>query len=165
MSVLEIKNLHVSVEGKEILKGVSFKIKSGEVVGLLGPNGNGKSTLFAAIMGNPKYKVLEGEVLLDGVNLLNLSVDERIKCEKLGLLVKSTNETFLFSLYPLPKWSDWKTAKARSGNQMPTQKQWLIIKQNRSKTQNALDAFGGGKIDNRRYWNSGDTPTWTTFFL
>lgn len=94
----------------------------------------------------------------------NLSVDERIKCEKLGLLVKSTNETFLFSLYPLPKWSDWKTAKARSGNQMPTQKQWLIIKQNRSKTQNALDAFGGGKIDNRRYWNSGDTPTWTTFF-
>lgn len=94
----------------------------------------------------------------------NLSVDERIKCEKLGLLVKSTNETFLFSLYPLPKWSDWKTAKARSGNQMPTQKQWLIIKQNRSKTQNALDAFGGGKIDNRRYWNSGDSPTWTTFF-
>ena len=79
MSVLEIKNLHVSVEGKEILKGVSFKIKSGEVVGLLGPNGNGKSTLFAAIMGNPKYKVLEGEVLLDGVNLLNLSVDERSK--------------------------------------------------------------------------------------
>ena len=60
MSVLEIKNLHVSVEGKEILKGVSFKMKSGEVVGLLGPNGNGKSTLFAAIMGNPKYKVLEG---------------------------------------------------------------------------------------------------------
>lgn len=94
----------------------------------------------------------------------NLSVDERIKCEKLGLLVKSTNETFLFSLYPLPKWSDWKTARARSGNQMPTQKQWLIIKQNRSKTQNALDAFGGGNIDNRRYWNSGDTPTWTTFF-
>ncbi len=79
MSVLEIKNLHVSVEGKEILKGVSFKIQSGEVVGLLGPNGNGKSTLFAAIMGNPKYKILAGEVLLDGVNILELSVDERSK--------------------------------------------------------------------------------------
>ncbi len=79
MSVLKIKNLHVSVENKEILKGVNLTINSGEIVGLLGPNGNGKSTLFAAIMGNPKYVVTEGEILLDDKDILSLSVDERSK--------------------------------------------------------------------------------------
>lgn len=79
MSKLEIKNLYVTVENKEILKGVNLTLNSGEIVGLLGPNGNGKSTLFAAIMGNPKYIVTEGEVLLDGENILKLSVDERSK--------------------------------------------------------------------------------------
>ncbi len=79
MSKLVIKNLHVSVENKEILKGVDLTINSGEIVGLLGPNGNGKSTLFAAIMGNPKYVVTEGEIYLDDKDILKMSVDERSK--------------------------------------------------------------------------------------
>ncbi len=77
MATLEMKNLHVSVEGKEILKGVNLKISSDETVALLGPNGHGKSTLLATIMGHPKYQVTEGEILLDGKNVLAMTTDER----------------------------------------------------------------------------------------
>lgn len=79
MSVLEIKNLHVSIEDKEILKGVNLTLKTGEIAAIMGPNGTGKSTLSAAIMGNPNYEVTEGEILLDGVNILDLEVDERAR--------------------------------------------------------------------------------------
>lgn len=76
-SVLEIKDLHVQIEGKEILKGVNLTIKQGEVHAIMGPNGTGKSTLSSAIMGHPKYEVTKGEVLLDGENVLEMEVDER----------------------------------------------------------------------------------------
>lgn len=79
MQELVIKNLHVSVEGKEILKGVNLVINKKDNVALLGPNGHGKSTLLAAIMGNPKYEVTEGEILIDGKDVLKMSVDERSK--------------------------------------------------------------------------------------
>ena len=79
MSVLEIKNLHVDIEGKKILKGVNLTLKTGEVAAIMGPNGTGKSTLSAAIMGNPNYEVTEGEILFDGVNILELDVDERAR--------------------------------------------------------------------------------------
>lgn len=79
MKKLEIKNLHVNVEGKEILKGVNLTINEKETVALLGPNGHGKSTLLSVIMGHPKYKVTEGQILVDGVDILKLSVDERSK--------------------------------------------------------------------------------------
>ena len=72
MSVLEIKNLHVSIEEKEILKGVNLTMKTGEIHAIMGPNGTGKSTLSAAIMGNPNYEVTEGEILFDGKNVLDL---------------------------------------------------------------------------------------------
>ena len=77
---LEIKDLHVSIvddESKEILKGLSLTVNTGEMHAIMGPNGNGKSTLAATIMGNPKYVVTSGEILLDGANLLEMSVDER----------------------------------------------------------------------------------------
>lgn len=79
MSILEINNLHVSIESKEILKGVNLTLRTGEVAAIMGPNGTGKSTLSAAIMGNPNYQVTEGEILLDGVNILELDVDERAR--------------------------------------------------------------------------------------
>ncbi|AQM40459.1 MULTISPECIES: Fe-S cluster assembly ATPase SufC [Staphylococcus] len=78
-STLEIKDLHVSIEDKEILKGVNLTINTGEVHAVMGPNGTGKSTLSSAIMGHPSYEVTQGEVLLDGVNILELDVDDRAK--------------------------------------------------------------------------------------
>jgi Fe-S cluster assembly ATP-binding protein len=84
MSVLEIKDLHVSIEDKEILKGVNLTLKTGEIAAIMGPNGTGKSTLSAAIMGNPNYEVTQGEILLDGENILELEVDERAR---LGLFL------------------------------------------------------------------------------
>lgn len=77
MSKLQIKNLHVSVEGKEILKGVNLEMNTGEFHVIMGPNGTGKSTLASTIMGHYKYEVTEGEILLDGEDVLKMSVDER----------------------------------------------------------------------------------------
>lgn len=78
-SVLEIKNLHVSIEDKEILKGVNLTIKGGEFHAVMGPNGTGKSTLASAIMGHPKYEVTEGSITLDGEDVLEMEVDERAR--------------------------------------------------------------------------------------
>ena len=66
MGKLVIKDLHVSIENKEILKGVNLEINDHEMVALLGPNGHGKSTLMAAIMGNPRYKVTSGSITYNG---------------------------------------------------------------------------------------------------
>ena len=79
MSELVIKNLHVSVEDTEILKGANLTMNTGEIHAVMGPNGAGKSTLAAAVMGHPDYKKTQGEVLLDGENLLELDVDERAR--------------------------------------------------------------------------------------
>jgi Fe-S cluster assembly ATP-binding protein len=77
MSELDIRNLHVSVEGREILKGVNLLVKQGEVHALMGPNGTGKSTLAYTLMGHPNYTVTEGEVWFKEHNLLELQPDER----------------------------------------------------------------------------------------
>ena len=77
MATLQIINLHAKVEDKEILKGVNLTIKENETLALLGPNGHGKSTLLSVIMGHPKYIVTEGQILLDGQDVLSMSVDER----------------------------------------------------------------------------------------
>lgn len=77
MSTLAIKDLHVEIDGKEILKGVNLTINTNEVHAIMGPNGTGKSTLASAIMGHPKYEVTSGEIYLDGENVLEMEVDER----------------------------------------------------------------------------------------
>src|SRR5699024_1745183 len=76
---LEIKDLHVSVEGNEILKGVDLTIKSGEFHAVMGPNGTGKSTLASAIMGHPKYEITKGSIHLNGEDVLEMEVDERAR--------------------------------------------------------------------------------------
>lgn len=79
MSVLEIRNLHASVEETEILKGVNLTLHSGEIHALMGPNGSGKSTLAYVIAGHPHYTVTQGDILLDGENILDMEPDERTK--------------------------------------------------------------------------------------
>ena len=88
MATLEIKNLTVSVKEKQILKDLNLTIDSSETIALLGPNGNGKSTLLQTIMGNPNYVVESGEILLDGKDILSLEADER---SKLGLFLGMQN--------------------------------------------------------------------------
>ena len=77
--MLEIKNLHVSIEGKEILKGISLKINAGEVHAVMGPNGSGKSTLTQVLAGNESYAVTKGEVIYEGKNLLEMSPEARAR--------------------------------------------------------------------------------------
>src|SRR5512133_399585 len=84
MSQLEIKNLHVSIEDKEILKGVDLTVEQGKVHAIVGPNGTGKSTLAYTLMGHPSYRVTEREVIFKGQNVLELDPDER---SRLGLFL------------------------------------------------------------------------------
>ena len=79
MSVLEIRNLHASVEEREILKGVNLTLRSGEIHALMGPNGSGKSTLAYIMAGHPHYEVTEGDILIDGESILEMEPDERTK--------------------------------------------------------------------------------------
>src|ERR1700712_5008526 len=75
--MLEIKNLHATVDGKHILKGLDLAVNKGEVHAIMGPNGSGKSTLSYVMAGKPGYEATEGEILLDGENLLAMDADER----------------------------------------------------------------------------------------
>jgi len=76
-NTLEIKDLHVNVSDKEILKGIDLTVNEGEIHAIMGPNGNGKSTLLQTIMGNPSYTVTKGSILYNGQDVLSLSVDKR----------------------------------------------------------------------------------------
>jgi Fe-S cluster assembly ATP-binding protein len=76
-ATLEIRNLHVSIDGKPILKGVDLTVRQGEVHALMGRNGSGKSTLAYALMGHPAYTVDDGEIIFDGQNILEMEADER----------------------------------------------------------------------------------------
>ncbi|MBO3724250.1 Fe-S cluster assembly ATPase SufC [Actinomyces bowdenii] len=123
MSTLQIKNLHVQVETndgpKPILKGVDLTIESNQVHAIMGPNGSGKSTLAYSIAGHPDYEITDGQVLLDGVDLLELSVDERARA---GL--------FLAMQYPVevPGVSVanfLRTAKTAIDGQAPKVRQWV----------------------------------------
>ena len=123
MSKLEIKNLHVSVAteqgAKQILRGVDLTIQSGETHAVMGPNGSGKSTLAYSVAGHPKYEVTDGKILLDGENVLEMSVDERARA---GL--------FLAMQYPVEvpgvSVSNFlRTAKTALSGEAPALRQWV----------------------------------------
>jgi len=122
MSTLEIKDLHVSIETeqgtKEIIKGVSLTIKTGEIHAIMGPNGSGKSTLASTIAGHPRYTVDSGSITLDGENVLEMSVDERARA---GL--------FLAMQYPVEvpgvtMTNFLRTAKTALEGQAPSLRTW-----------------------------------------
>jgi Fe-S cluster assembly ATP-binding protein len=152
MAKLEIKNLHVTVETeqgtKEILKGVDLVINSGESHAIMGPNGSGKSTLAYTIAGHPKYTVTEGEILLDGEDVLDMSVDERARA---GL--------FLAMQYPVEipgvSVSNFlRTAKTAIDGEAPALRTWIKdvkgamenLKMDSSFTErNVNEGFSGGE--------------------
>ena len=78
-TTLEIKDLHVSIEGKQILKGVDLKVAQGEIHAIMGPNGSGKSTLANTLMGHPKYKVDSGDILVNGESIVGMTPDLRAR--------------------------------------------------------------------------------------
>ncbi|MGI0134434.1 MAG: Fe-S cluster assembly ATPase SufC [Candidatus Micrarchaeaceae archaeon] len=86
--ILETKDLHVSLEDKEIINGISLKIQQGETHVIMGPNGSGKSTLAKAILGHPHVKVTKGDILVDGKSIINMKTDERAR---LGLFLQFQN--------------------------------------------------------------------------
>jgi Fe-S cluster assembly ATP-binding protein len=123
MSVLEIKNLHVNVETdqgtREILRGVDLTINEGEIHAIMGPNGSGKSTLAYTIAGHPKYTVVQGEILLDGENVLEMTVDARARA---GL--------FLAMQYPVEipgvtVTNFLRTAKTALDGEAPSVRTWV----------------------------------------
>ena len=79
MAFLEVKDLHVKIEDKEILKGVSLAVDKGEVVAIMGPNGSGKSTLAYALMGHPRYEITRGRIFLNGEDVTEMEADDRAK--------------------------------------------------------------------------------------
>ena len=79
MTTLKVEDLHVSVAGKEILKGLDLIVNTGEIHAIMGPNGTGKSTLSQTIMGHPAYQVTQGNIYIDGQNLAEMSVDARAR--------------------------------------------------------------------------------------
>jgi Fe-S cluster assembly ATP-binding protein len=86
--ILEIKDLYVNIESKEIIKGLNLKIKEGETHVIMGPNGSGKSTLARTIMGHPKSTIVKGDILVDGESILGMTTDKRAK---LGLFMQFQN--------------------------------------------------------------------------
>jgi Fe-S cluster assembly ATP-binding protein len=152
MATLEIKNLHVTVETeqgtKEILRGVDLVIKSVETHAIMGPNGSGKSTLAYTIAGHPKYTVTKGEILLDGEDVLEMSVDERARA---GL--------FLAMQYPVEipgvSVSNFlRTAKTAVTGEAPALRTWIkevresmeSLKMDSSFTErNVNEGFSGGE--------------------
>jgi len=152
MATLEIKNLHVTVETeqgtKEILRGVDLVINSGETHAIMGPNGSGKSTLAYTIAGHPKYTVTKGEILLDGEDVLEMTVDERARA---GL--------FLAMQYPVEipgvSVSNFlRTAKTAVTGEAPALRTWIkevresmqSLKMDPSFTErNVNEGFSGGE--------------------
>lgn len=76
-NILTVKNIHASIEGREILRGIDFKVNAGEVHAIMGPNGSGKSTLASVIAGNPRFEVTQGEITFNGHDLLGMNIEER----------------------------------------------------------------------------------------
>ena len=113
--ILEIKDLHVATEGKEIIKGLSLRVREGEFHVLMGPNGSGKTTLSKAIMGHPKMSVTKGEILIDGKSILKLSTDKRAR---LGLFLAFQNPVEIEGL-PFMNFLNAARASLPHGEPMP----------------------------------------------
>ena len=149
-STLTIKDLHVSIEGKEILKGVNLEVKGGEIHAIMGPNGTGKSTLSAAIMGHPKYEVTSGSISFDGEDVLDMEVDERAR---VGLFLAMqypseisgvTNAEFLRSAINARREEGDEISLMKFIRQMDKQREFLEMSEDMSQRY-LNEGFSGGE--------------------
>jgi Fe-S cluster assembly ATP-binding protein len=145
--MLQIQNLHASIDGKEILKGFNLQVAPGEIHALMGPNGAGKSTLAKVLAGHPAYEVTQGAILLDGQNILELDPEERAK---LGLFMSFqypleipgvTNFQFLHSAYNACK----GTVSEAEFEKILQQKMNMMNMREEFKDRSLNEGFSGGE--------------------
>src|SRR2546430_10784267 len=105
VSQLDIKDLHATIDGKEILKGVDFQVKQGEIHAVMGPNGSGKSTLASTVMGHPKYIVTKGDILFDHESILKLAPDVRARkgLDRKSTRLNSSHSQISYAVFCLKK--------------------------------------------------------------
>ncbi|MCY0887529.1 MAG: Fe-S cluster assembly ATPase SufC [Alicyclobacillaceae bacterium] len=142
---LEIQGLHVAIDGKEIVKGLDLTICGGEIHAIMGPNGTGKSTLASALMGHPRYEVVRGQVLLNGENVLDMSVDERARA---GLFLAMQYPAEVSGVSNANFMRQALNAKLGEGHEMPVLKFHRQL-QDRMKKLNVDESFAD------RYLNEG----------
>ena len=153
MVFLEIKDLHANIEGKEILTGLSLNIDKGEVHALMGPNGSGKSTLANVLLGNPKYNVMSGEVLVQGQGILNLSTDERAKK---GLFLGFQYPTEISGVgYSHFLRNAYNTLSKSLGEEQKNREVFLTVKEFHEYVKKNLDSVGLNRSFLSRYLNEG----------
>lgn len=150
--IIEICNLHATIDGKEVLKGINLKVRKGEIHAIMGPNGAGKSTLAKILAGHPSYEVTEGEVWFKGQNILELDPEERAH---LGLFMSFqyppeiagvTNSQFLrHSLNALKKARQEEELSEEAFETYLTEKMSLVEMRSEFKCRNVNEGFSGGE--------------------
>src|SRR5919199_5356822 len=153
MNFLEVKGLHISIDGKEILTGLHLSINKGEVHAIMGPNGSGKSTLANAIMGHPKYKTESGDILVKGESILNLSTDLRARK---GLFLGFQYPTEISGVgYSHFLRNAYNTLSKSLGEEQQNREVFITVREFHEYVKKNLDAVGLDPSFLSRYLNEG----------
>src|SRR5918911_4520475 len=153
MGFLDVKDLHVSIDGKEILTGLNLGIDKGEVHAIMGPNGSGKSTLANAIMGHPKYKTDSGDILVKGQSIKNLSTDLRARK---GLFLGFQYPTEIPGVgYSHFLRNAYNTLSKSLGEEQQNREVFLTVREFHEYVKKNLDAVGLDPSFLSRYLNEG----------